>query len=285
MRNSSKWCVKISLANEMVVFGQKQIKFLLDENNLTVPKSKRVQRSILSFSKVKVYNVPFCHLVSEAMAAVMLQVIPSFFQKLSETSLFISTDDYNKFLVCRHCCVAAHDPAFCCLKNCKFHLLLIADKDLNDLLVKLDRVCFTYQHVECFYNLFKFRFSGNVLEKNGKIYDCVERAVSFNKLNKGVDRMPSLAKKRLLRKMFKKHKLTSVQRSISVQTTGSVFVERVESVRRKTKFELELMKIIDCFLDGCGGYESNLESFKIKPSNYFFSKMERITVYQELQFD
>ena len=153
------------------------------------------------------------------------------------------------------------------MKNCKFHLPLIADKDLKDLLVKLDRVCFTYQHVDCFYTLFKFRFSGNVLEKNREIFDSVERALSFNKLNKGVDKMPSIAKKRLLRKKFKKHMLTSVQRSISVQTTGSVFVERVESVRRKTKFELELMKIIDCFLDGYGGYESNLVSFKIKPSN------------------
>ena len=83
------------------------------KNNLTDLKSKSVQRSILSFSKVKVYNVPFCHLVSEAMAAVMLQVIPSFIQKFSETSLFISTDDYEKFLVCRDYCVAVHDPAFC----------------------------------------------------------------------------------------------------------------------------------------------------------------------------
>ena len=185
------------------------------KNNQTELKSKSVQRSILSFSKVKVYNVQFCHLVSEAMAAVMLQVIPSFFQKFPETSLFISTDDYEKFLVCRDYCVAAHGPAFCYLKNCKFHLPLIADKELNDLLVKLDRVCFTYQHVDCFYTLFKFKFSGKVLEKNGEIFDSVERAVSFNKLNKGVDKMPSIAKKRLLRKKFKKHMLTSVQRSIS----------------------------------------------------------------------
>ena len=218
-------------------------------------------------SKVKVYNVAFCHSVSEAMVAVMLEAIPSFFQKFSETSLFISSDDYEKFLVCRDYCVASNDSAFCFLKNCKFHLLLIADKDLNDLLVKMDRVCFTYQHVDCFYTLFEFRFNGNVLEKNGEIFDSVERAVSFNKLNKGVDKMPSIAEKQLLRKKFKKHMLTSVQRSISVQTTGSVFVERVDSVRRKTKFELELMKIIDCFLDGYGGYESNFVSFKIKLFN------------------
>ena len=162
----------------------------------------------------------------------MLQAIPSlsFFQKFSETSLFISTDDYEKFLVCPDYCVAAHDPAFCFLKNCKFHHLLIADKDLNDLLVKLDRVCFKYQHVDCFYTLFKFRFSSNVLEKNGELFESVERTGSFHKLKKRLDKMPSVAKKRLLRKKFKKHMLTSVQRSISVQTIGSVFVERVESV-------------------------------------------------------
>ena len=85
--------------------------------------------------------------------------------------------------------------------------------------------------------------------------------------------MPSIAKKRLLRKKFKKHILKPVQRSISVQTTGSVFVERVESVRRKTKFELELVKIIDCFLDGYGGYESNLVSFKKSlPINTFLKE-------------
>ena len=83
------------------------------KNNLTDLKSKGVQRSILSFSNVEAYNVPFCHLISEAMAAVMLQVIPSFLQKLSGTSLFISTDDYEIFLVCRDHCVAAHDAAFC----------------------------------------------------------------------------------------------------------------------------------------------------------------------------
>ena len=96
-------------------------------------------------SKPTIYNVAFCHLESEATVAVMLEAIPRFFQKFSETSLFISTDDYEKFLVCRDYCVAAHNPAFCFLKICKFHLLLIADKDVNDLLVKLDRVCFLYQ--------------------------------------------------------------------------------------------------------------------------------------------
>ena len=216
--------------------------------------------------KIRIVKIQTIFIWEEkVMAAVMLQAIPSFFAGHSENSLFISSDNYDNFLVTRDYCVAAHDSTFCSLKHCQYHILLIADKDMNDLFTKVDRFCFNFQRVDCFYTLFKHRFSGNVVLKSGEIFDTVERAVSFNKLNKGVDKMPSIAKKRLLRKKFKKHMLTSIQKSISVQTSGSVFVERVERVRRTTKFELELMKIIDCFLDGYGRYESHLVTFKIKP--------------------
>ena len=76
--------------------------------------------------------------------------------------------------------------------------------------------------------------------------------------------MPSIAK--TFTKKLKKQLLTSIQKSVAIQTNGSVFVEQIERARR-TKFELELMKIIDCFLDGHGTYESNLVSFKIKTCN------------------
>ena len=33
---------------------------------------------------------------------------------------------------------------------------------------------------------------------------------------------------------------------------------------KKTKFELELIEIVDCFLDGHGSFTSILVSFKIK---------------------
>ena len=33
---------------------------------------------------------------------------------------------------------------------------------------------------------------------------------------------------------------------------------------KKTKFELELRKIVDCFLDGYGNFDSNLVSFNMK---------------------
>ena len=75
--------------------------------------------------------------------------------------------------------------------------------------------------------------------------------------------MPSIAKKRLLRKKFKQHFMNALQKNKSTQTSGSVFAERIEKVK-KTRFELELIKIVDCFLDGHGNYDSNLVSFRIK---------------------
>ena len=95
------------------------------------------------------------------------------------------------------------------------------------------------------------------------MFDNVQRAVDFIQRNNGVDRMPSIAKKKLMRKKYKKHLFSSFQKTKSTQTGGSVFAERIEKVK-KTKFELDLIKIVDCFLDGYGKYDSNLVTFKIK---------------------
>ena len=195
------------------------------------------------------------------MAAIMLQTIPSFYTKLSEKSLFISVITYEKYIVCKDYCIAHHDDKTCFLPACKYHILLLGN--VEELLKKLDTFCFTYQHVDCLCTLFKYRFSGKVIAKCGQVYDNRQRAVDYNQRNKGVDRMPSIAKKRLLRKKNQKHLSSSFQKTKSTQTGGSVFAERIEKVK-KIKFELDLIKIIDCFLDGHGNYDSNLVSFKIK---------------------
>ena len=57
--------------------------------------------------------------------------------------------------------------------------------------------------------------------------------------------------------------MSSLQKNKSTQTSGSVFAERTEKVK-KTKFELDLIKIVDCFLDVHGSYDSNSVSFKTK---------------------
>ena len=57
--------------------------------------------------------------------------------------------------------------------------------------------------------------------------------------------------------------MSALQKNKSTQTSGSVFAKRNEKVK-KTKFEMELIKFVDCFLDGHGKYDSNLVFFKIK---------------------
>ena len=48
-----------------------------------------------------------------------------------------------------------------------------------------------------------------------------------------------------------------------MQTNRSVFAERIKR-NKKTIFELEPIKNVDCFLDDNGNYDSKLVSFKIK---------------------
>ena len=191
----------------------------------------------------------------------MLQSISSFYAKISEKGLFISATTYGKNIVCKDYCIAHHNEKTCFLPACKYYIVLLGN--VQELLKKMDTFCFTYQQVDCLYTLFKYQFSGKVIAKSGQVFDNVQQAVDFNHRNKGVDRMPSIAKKRLLRKKYKKHLFSSFQKRKTTQTSGSVFADRIEKVK-KTKFELELIKIVDCFLDGHGDFDSNLVPFKIK---------------------
>ena len=140
----------------------------------------------------------------------MLQVIPSFYTKYSKNSLFISANTYEKYIVKKEYCVARHDDKRCFLLNCRYHIILIGN--IKELLQKLDAFCFNYQHVDCLYILFKYRFSGKIVLKSGQFSDNVQRAVHFNHQNRVVDRMLRIAKNRLLRNKYKKKLLSSFQK-------------------------------------------------------------------------
>ena len=160
------------------------------------------------------------------MAAIMLPTIPSFCTKISEKSLFISANTYEKCIVFKDYCIAHHNDKTCFLPACKYHIILLGN--VEELVKKLDIFCFTYQHVDCLYTLVKYRFNGKVIAKSGQVFDNVQRAVEFTHRNKGVDRMPSIAKKRLLRKKFQKHLFSSFQKTKSMQTGGLVFAEELK---------------------------------------------------------
>ena len=145
------------------------------------------------------------------MAAVMLQVILSFYTNYSKNSLFISANIYENYIVSEEYCIARHDDKMCFLPNCRYHIILI--RNIKELLQKFDAFCFNYQHVDCLNTFFKYRFSDKIVLKSGKFFDNLQRAVHFNQQIRGVDRMASIAKKRLLRKKFKKHLLSSFQKT------------------------------------------------------------------------
>ena len=131
------------------------------------------------------------------VAAVLLKVIPRSLAELSEKCLVLSVNTYVNYLVCNDFCVAFHNDKTCFVSNCIFQILLHGKFD--GLIKKLDTFCFTYQHVDSLYTLFKYRFSGKVVAKSGQVFDNVQRADYFSYRNKGVDRILGSVKKELLR--------------------------------------------------------------------------------------
>ena len=176
--------------------------------------------------------------------------VTEFFCKFFKNDFF-SANTYEKFIVSKDYCIAHHDDKMCLLPICRYHNLLTGD--IEELRQNLDTFCLTYQHVDCLYiyTIFKYRCCDKIVAKGEQVVDNVQRAVHFNQRSKGVDRMPSIAKKRLLRKKYRNHLLSSFQKTKSSQTSGSVFAERIERVE-KTNYELELIKIVNCFLDDYG---------------------------------
>ena len=73
----------------------------------------------------------------------------------------------------------------------------------------------------------------------------------------GVDRMPRAMQKQTLEETVQKLLLSSSKKKFSTRICGSVFEAELSRLKRM-KFNLELIKGIDCFLEGHGGYTSSL---------------------------
>ena len=161
----------------------------------------------------------------------------------------------------------------CFLPNCRYHIILKGNIK-SCYRYWMHSVSTTNTWTVCI-QFVKYRFSDKIVVKSGQLFDNVQRAVHFNHQNRGVHRMPSIAKKRNLRKKYKKRLLSSFQKIESTQTSALVFADRIEKVK-KTKFELEPIKMVDCFLDGHGNYTSKLFFFwkKSLKSNPFLNSKQ-----------
>ena len=129
---------------------------------------------------------------------------PAFSQNFQKkVSLFVQVHTKNTSYVLQTTAsrIKNQDDKTCFLHACKNDSILHGN--FEELLKKLDTFCFTYKQGDCLYTLFKYRFGRKVIVKSGQVFYIVQRAVDFNHRNKGVDRMPSIAIKKLLRKKFK----------------------------------------------------------------------------------
>ena len=123
-------------------------------------------------------------------------------KNFSKKPLYFCKNTYKKYLVCTDYCSAHHDDdKTCFLPACKYHIILLGN--VEELLTKMDTFCFTYQHVDCLYTLFKYRFSGKVFAKRGQVFDNVQRAVDCNHRNKERTEYRALQKETLAEKVQK----------------------------------------------------------------------------------
>ena len=185
------------------------------------------------------------------MAAIMCQVLPQFYRDYNDKTLFLSVSvkEYKPYLLIKKYSVATHNDNFCPLKTCRYHIILISFS-VKEILEIIENLSYVYQTVDCLYTLYKHQFFGSIIEESGLVFAQLTRAVEHN-LKKYVEKVISISKKRLSRKKFKRHLLRAEQRNASTQTLGSSFLDRVHSLRN-SKYESELIKIVDCLLDGHG---------------------------------
>ena len=194
----------------------------------------------------------------------MCQVLPQIYRDFNDKTIFISVSvkEYKLYLLTKKYSVATHNDNFCPLKTCRYHIILISSS-VKETLEKMENLSYVYQTLDCLNTLYDHQFFGSIIEESGVVFTQLTRAVEHNLENKYVEKVPSISKKRLCRKKFKRHLLRAEQRNASTQTLGSSFLDRVHSLR-KTNYESELIKIVDCLLDGHGIIDNPLLYLEIR---------------------
>ena len=196
------------------------------------------------------------------MAAAMCQALPSFYSDYNSKSLFIfvSNEFYEKYIVAQEFCVSTHS-FFCSLEKCKFHIILIGTS-LSQNLQRFDKYQNINQKIDCLYILYKHRFFSSSVTSSGEGFNQLSCRVQQNLRWKGAEKTPNVSRKRLVRKKFKKHYLSSNQKLATTQTLGSAFLDRFRKIQI-SKYESDLFKIIDGFIDGYGSVNSERVNFSI----------------------
>ena len=204
------------------------------------------------------------------MASAMFQAYTTIYSDYNAESLFISVSEnfYEKFIVTQDYCVSNHS-SFCSVEMFKFHLVLIGSS-LDQILQRLDKYHFTFQIVDCICILYKYRLYSHIISSRGEVFNQLNRAVEHNLKCRIPEKLPSVAKipenypvlQRNVeyRKETKNDYLSSAQKLASTQTLGAAFLGRFRKVPN-SKYEINLLKTFDCFIDGYGTVNSEHINF------------------------
>ena len=168
------------------------------------------------------------------MAAVLLQVFPSFHTNYSKNSLFSSANTYEKYIVSKEHCISRRDDKMCFLPNCSYNIILLGHVD------ELNWIHFA-SPINTWTVSTDFSSTASVAELSrvdNSLIICRGQFVSTSKTEEWIDCPASL---KTLDEKYKKHLFSSYQNTKSAQTSASVFADRIEQVK-ETKFELELIK-------------------------------------------
>ena len=133
--------------------------------------------------------------------------------------------------------------------------------NVEELLQKLDPLCFTHQHVDCLHTLIEYRLKGYFVVKSGQVFDNVQRAVSFFSKKQVCEQNAQHRKKEILEEKVQKTLTESFQKTNGRKPVDQSLQKELNE--KKTNYELELIEIVDCFLDGYVSYCSNLVTFEI----------------------
>ena len=178
------------------------------------------------------------------MAAVILKVISSFHQNYSKDSVFIFAKTYENYILCKNYGNAHHDDKLLFLSNCGYHIVVILD--IDELQEKRDAFTFIYQHVKCLLHHWYIDSAKNLLPWADKGLMIRREQKYFNQRKRVDQKMPSVAKKRLLREEYNWLLLSSLRKPKSTQMTASVFAVRTELIK-KPKWQLESKDHVYCF--------------------------------------
>ena len=100
------------------------------------------------------------------------------------------------------------------------------------------------------------------------MFNQLSRVVQHNLGWKRAKKIPSIAKKRQIRKKLRRHYLCSNQKLASTQTLGSAFLVIIQKIQN-SKYDSDLFKSFDCFIACHCLVHSDYVSFVVKLSIVF----------------